>query len=155
MPIRLECPNPKCKVKLTVKEHLAGKRVPCPKCKQPILIAAPVDVEPAARQAQAATIDFTCPFCDEALHLPRELGGKQTSCPNPECRRIVKVPMPKDEKPEDWRNLTRTGPSGARENVEAPRLEGAWDTARATVSGKALVEAGAIEEEKEPVTTEQ
>jgi hypothetical protein len=165
MPIRLECPNPKCKVKLTVKDHLAGKRVPCPKCKQPILIPAPVDVEAlaaaalgedgAAQQSQASTIDFICPFCDEELHLPRELGGKQTSCTNPECRRIVKVPMPKDEKPEDWRNLTRTGPTGARENVEAPRLEGAWDTSRATVSGEALIEAGAIQEEAEPVTAAQ
>jgi hypothetical protein len=165
MPIRLECPNPKCKVKLTVKDHLAGKRVPCPKCKQPILIPAPMDVEAlaaaalvddgASQQAQASTIDFTCPFCDQALHVPRELGGKQTSCSNPECRRIVKVPMPKDEKPEDWRSLKRTGPTGARENVEAPRLEGAWDTSRATVSGEALVEAGAIEEDAEPVTAAQ
>jgi hypothetical protein len=165
MPIRLECPNPNCKVKLTVKEHLAGKRVPCPKCKQPLLIPAPVDVEalaaaalgdePKAEQAAASTIDFTCPFCDEAVHLPRELGGKKAPCPNPECRRIIKVPMPKDERPDDWRTLKRTGPSGARENVEAPRLEGAWDTSRSTVSGEALVEAGAIEEEKEPVTTAQ
>jgi hypothetical protein len=165
MPIHLECPNPKCKVKLTIKDHLAGKRALCPKCKHPILIPAPVDLEalaaaalgddPAARSSQATTIDFTCPFCDEELHLPREMGGKQTSCPNVECRRIIKVPMPKEERPEDWRSLKRTGPTGAKENVEAPRLEGAWDTARSTVSGEALVEAGAIEEEKEPVTAAQ
>jgi hypothetical protein len=165
MPIHLECPNPKCKVKLTVKEHLAGKRVPCPKCKQLIVIPAPVDIEALAAAAlgddgatekpQTSTIDFTCPFCDEEIHVARSLGGKQTSCPNPECRRIIKVPMPKEEKPDEWRTLKRTGPSGARENVEAPRLEGAWDTARATVSGEALIEAGAIEEEKQPVTAAQ
>ncbi len=165
MPIRLECPNPDCKVKLAVKEHLAGKRVPCPKCKQPLLIPAPVDVEalaaaalgdePQAEQNGSATIDFTCPFCDEEVHVPRELGGKQAPCPNPECRRIIKVPMPKDERPDDWRNLKRTGPSGARENVEAPRLDGAWDTSRSTVSGEALVEAGAVKEEKPPVTPAQ
>src|SRR4051812_13491876 len=113
MPIRFKCPH--CKKALGVKDHLAGKKAACPACKKVLVIPAPVsapaDVEDFAAQALAGpkpapeaaekkaaqTIDFPCPFCDEELHLDEALGGKQAPCPA--CKRIIKVPLPKVEKP--------------------------------------------------------
>src|SRR5260370_22594562 len=42
MPIKFKCPNPNCQKILNVKDHLAGKRAPCPACKQVLTIPAPV-----------------------------------------------------------------------------------------------------------------
>jgi hypothetical protein len=39
MPIRLLCPN--CRQPLTVADHLAGKRINCPKCKNHVQVPAP------------------------------------------------------------------------------------------------------------------
>src|SRR5947209_3772948 len=101
--IKFNCPH--CKRGLSVKDHLAGKRAACPACKKGLLIPAPVskpvDLEAFAAaaladqpaEAKAPTlIDFRCPQCDEEIHVSSELGGKQAPCP--ECRRIIKVPMP-------------------------------------------------------------
>jgi hypothetical protein len=101
---------------------------------------------PAAPEPQ--TIGFTCPQCDEPIQVRIEMAGKQAPCPS--CRRIVKVPVPKVQKPKDWRDTTQTGPSGARENVEQPALEGAWDTRRTGTHQTSLEEAGALP--VEPVT---
>jgi hypothetical protein len=165
MVIKFKCPH--CHKALSVKEHLAGKRAPCPACKKVLVIpapqAAPADLEefaaraladePQAAAVPAGTIDFTCPYCDEALHLPANLGGKQTPCP--ECRRIIKVPMPAKKDVANWRQV-EAGPSLARRDAE-PAPEGAWDSpARArTVSREALEEADAIVEEREPLTLAQ
>jgi hypothetical protein len=48
--------------------------------------------------AQPAFIDFPCPFCITKLHLGVELAGRQISCPNPACRRILHVPKPLNAK---------------------------------------------------------
>src|SRR5262249_11802661 len=89
-------------------------------------------------------IKFKCEFCDQELDLPMEEAGKRVPCPNPECRRIIKVPNPtvKVEK-KDWlKSAQQTEPAPA----------GAWGTGGKTaeVSEEALEEAGVLE--TEPLT---
>jgi hypothetical protein len=168
MTIKFKCPH--CQKPLGVKDHLAGKKAPCPSCKQTVTIPAPVS-QPADLEAFAAsafadqpaaaaapkettrTIEFTCLYCDELVKVSADLGGKQAPCPA--CKRIVKVPLPKDDKPKDWRTADKRGPSGARRDTEAAP-EGAWGAGSATtVSRQTLVETGAVQEEREPVTVGQ
>jgi tetratricopeptide (TPR) repeat protein len=171
MPIRFKCPH--CQKPLSVKEHLAGKKAACPACKKAIKIPTPVaaaaDVDDLAvsalsdapKTASAApvppkTITFTCVFCDETAQVSVELAGKQTPCPNPECGRIIKVPLLKEEKAKDWRTVNTQGPSAAlRRGEEEP--EGAWGTAtsRGRVSMGSLVEADAIPVQREKLTVMQ
>jgi hypothetical protein len=99
------------------------------------------------------TIDFVCDWCDEQLHLPLELGGKQTQCPNPECRRIIKVPLPKIVEKKDWRKMgEKRGPAGAIINQpDVPDdVQGSHQATKART--KSLVEAGVIEIPQKPVT---
>jgi len=165
MTIRIKCPH--CHKTLGVKDHLAGKKVACPICKNALKIPAPVsaaaDVEdlaaaafadapkPAQPARENKPIEFTCVFCEAAVRVPFELGGKQAPCP--ECKRIVKVPKPVEDKPKDWRAVdARQVPSFAR-GAEPQAPEGAWAPATARkVSQQALAEAGAVPEvEAEPV----
>ena len=93
------------------------------------------------------TIDFKCNWCDEELHLPLDLAGKQTQCPNEECRRIIKVPLPKVVEKKDWRKLMdRRGPSAAIMN-QPEQLEGAWDTLQNATRARAtsMEQAGAVD----------
>jgi hypothetical protein len=172
MTIRFKCPNAKCQKVLVVKDELAGKRAKCPICKQSVSIPAPVsapapaDLEAFAAAAFAAdtaekkaaaaapppetrTIDFTCNYCDAELHLPAEMGGKQVPCP--ECKRIIKVPRLKEDRPKDWRQVEKAGPAFARRD-EPEKPHGAWEAGRSKVSQEALEEAGVITEEAEPRT---
>jgi len=225
MPIRVKCEN--CKKTLSVKDHLAGKKIKCPVCQSVVLVsasappakesAAPTDpsnpaagkpatatkpktakpttdkpatngtpanghakgngvptkpAEPAApppesieAEALAAfadepkpevddgppqTIDFTCVYCDAELHLAVDMAGKQIPCPNEECKRIIKVPLPKVTEKKDWRKMDRRGPAAALINQQE-QLEDAWGTEEATKARQAsLLEAGAIEQPKKP-----
>jgi hypothetical protein len=81
------------------------------------------------------------------------LAGKMAPCP--ECRRIVRVPMPTKKQPTDWRKVA-TGPSLARQDT-APVPDGAWGTATtvSTVSAEALQEAEASVGAREPLTRGQ
>jgi len=164
MPLKFTCPH--CKKNLSVKEEFAGKRGTCPACKKLIVVpnkatrqaAAPVrnklDLESLAAEtlaekkqsAAAATIEVTCSWCDHVFKAPADLAGKQSPCP--ECRRIVKVPVPK-EGAADWR-AAAVGPTGAVRKIEA--LQGEWgsETARGGVSREALEEAGALPIKIEP-----
>jgi hypothetical protein len=166
MTIKFECPH--CKKSLSAKEHLAGKKVKCVACKQPLTVPAPVsspaDVDDLAMSvlgdkpaeqpaADTRPIEFPCPMCDEPVSVSAELAGKQTPCPH--CKRIIKVPVPEKKQPKDWRNAQPTGPSGARENVEVAAPEGAWQTTRAQVHKESLEEAGALPEEKERLSVRQ
>jgi hypothetical protein len=168
MPIKFKCPH--CQKGLSVKDHLAGKRAACPACKKVLSIPAPTaaaaDVEalaaaaladePAPTEAAAppATVDVTCPFCDEAVHFSAELGGKQAPCPK--CKKIIKVPMPAQKDITDWRKVENRGPSLAKKEEELPPV-GAWGTAAkpATVSQETLEEAGALDIDREPLTVGQ
>jgi hypothetical protein len=166
MPIRFKCPNPKCKKGLSVKDELGGKKGICPVCKTPLTIppraataaeiealAAAAFAEEQAAPAETApvgTIDFDCPFCGEHVEVSAELSGKQAPCPNPECKRIVKVPLLKETKPKDWRQI-KTGPTAALMN-QPEQLPEAWGTELKTrVSGTALLEAEAVPIEVEPI----
>lgn len=203
MPIRVQCSG--CKTALAVKDHLAGKRVRCPKCQTPISVpatasaASPAPVarpalptqpkakapaapsladreaealaalrdEPPANghgtngasngsnangstpaSAPAAPIKFQCDFCEAEVSFDAELAGKRAQCP--ECRQLIKVPLPKEEKPKDWRTVERKGPSAAILN-QPEKIENAWGTETKTqVSQKVLLEAGAIDRPKKP-----
>jgi hypothetical protein len=173
MPIKFKCPNPSCQKTLSVKDQLAGKKAACPACKKVLTIPTPPTVatpapavsgqdaealaasfladEPKAAAEEPTTIDFTCPYCDEELHLNGELAGKQAPCP--ECKRIVKVPQLVKQQKADWRGGAAGIPSGARRDTE-PAPEGAWgSTTKTVVSGEALEEAGALaSQRREPVT---
>ncbi|MCI0376350.1 MAG: hypothetical protein L0215_01960 [Gemmataceae bacterium] len=163
MPIRFHCQH--CKKPLRVPDHLGGKKGQCPACKQAITIpeplAPPADLEafaasafddkPEAKPEDDApkTIDFPCPFCSEDLHLPLDLGGKQSPCP--ECRRIIRVPMPKEKQKGDWRELVKKGPSAALINQPEIPDDVMTSAQKTRVSTTALLEADAIEVEVEPV----
>jgi hypothetical protein len=171
MAIKFNCPH--CKKSLSVKdESLAGKKAACTGCKKIVVIPKPQaaatpspdeDVEALAMAALAepkadpaavqdsATIDFDCPQCNEPIKMGREFAGKNAPCP--ECRRIIRVPMPKTKDPADWRNKQDTLPSGARRDTE-PAPEGAWEPSRAKgVSVEALSQAGVIQKKKKPGLT--
>jgi hypothetical protein len=164
MSIKFNCPH--CQKSLRVNVELAGKKARCPGCRQPLRVptlepppAAP-DVEALAASAladepppvpapeepkQLATISFTCPQCDEKVEVSADLAGKQTPCP--ECRRIVKVPLPQKIEPKDWRKADPRGPAaGLRKDEQTNVPEGAWGTAvsKSTVSRQSLEEAEAV-----------
>ena len=172
MVIKFNCPH--CKRGLSVKDHLAGKKAGCPACKKVLVIPGSAsaaisgptaaDVERAAAAAladapeesaarAAQTIDFPCPQCGEPVSFPADLAGKQSPCP--ECRRIIKIPVPKVKDPRDWRKVDTSIPTAARRDNE-PAPEGAWgsSTARA-VSGEALQEAGVIPVRRVKLTLQQ
>jgi hypothetical protein len=172
MPIRVKCP--KCQTILGVKESLAGKKANCPKCrfmltipaaKPPAAKAAPVpeDVEALAlstlaeeapKPAAAQIIEFECPFCAEMVKVNAELAGKQTPCPNEECKRIIKVPLLKADKPKDWRQVDPRAPIAGLMKDGSTQPDNAWSTSqKMRVSTEALVEADAIPIKKAPVTT--
>jgi hypothetical protein len=167
MPIKFLCPNPACKKPLNAKDHLAGKKIPCPACKQVLTIPAPVskpaDVEdlaanvfsdppPAAPVAAPKFVEFNCPMCDEKLKLSADLAGKRAPCP--ECRRIIKVPELQKPEAKDWRQPAKKIPSGAKE-AQPEKPEGAWDAGPQRVSATALEEAGALPVKREPLTARQ
>jgi hypothetical protein len=173
--IKFRCQH--CKNPLSVREHLAGKKASCPKCKKPIVIPVPatpapskvasvppdeppVDVEAVAaaalhedaptngKQEVSATIDFRCELCDTELHVPREDAGKRMQCPNPECRGLIKVPSPKDGQP-------KALPTVAQLTQPEKIDEAAWGTHtdKGRVTQGSLIEAGAIPEApKAPVS---
>src|SRR5580698_4495610 len=117
MSIKFSCPH--CSKALNVKDHLAGKKAQCPACKKVLTIPAPMkpgshEVEALAAEAFAdeekrvaaqpsAKLEFQCPMCDEKISVNAALAGKQAPCP--ECRRIIKVPLPKKEEAKDWRQI--------------------------------------------------
>lgn len=180
MSLRFKCPNPACQKPLVVKEQLAGKRVACPACKKPLLVpapvAAPADVESLAADALSDkpvaaangqngnghasapvatatdapknTIDFDCDFCGDPVSMPLDMAGKQSPCPH--CRRVVRVPVPKINVRENWRDAKKNiAPSAAKVNqVEA--VEGVQGGRAVGVSYDALKEAGVIQAPPKP-----
>jgi ssDNA-binding Zn-finger/Zn-ribbon topoisomerase 1 len=173
MPIRVKCP--KCQTILGVKESLAGKKANCPKCRFLLSIPAPKPpaakpatppsediealalstlAEEAPKPATVETIEFECPFCAEMVKVSADLAGKQTPCPNQECKRIIKVPLPKADKPKDWREVDpRAAMAGLMKDGKT-QPDNAWSTAqKMRVSTEALEEADAIPIKKAPVTT--
>ena len=75
---------------------------------------------PPEEDTTPKTIDFVCECCETQLNLPIDLAGKKTQCPNKECGRIIKVPVPKIEGTKDWRKMDRRGPAAAIVNQPDP-----------------------------------
>ncbi len=177
MPVQFSCNA--CKKKFKAADKFAGKTIPCPSCKFPLIVPAlPVEVslpqpsvktksqaeqdieamaalaleEPKQQETEVSQlIQFECTFCDEKVSFTLDLGGKQAPCPS--CRRILKIPMPAvvNKNGPDWKKQPDKRPSGALRKEE-PELEGTWNSTMDTVSRDALLEAGAIVEEFEPLT---
>jgi len=177
MPVQFSCNA--CKKKFKAADKFAGKTIPCPSCKFPLIVPAlSVEVslpqpsvktksqaeqdieamaalaleEPKQQETEVSQlIQFECTFCDEKVSFALDLGGKQAPCPS--CRRILKIPMPAvvNKNGPDWKKQPDKRPSGALRKEE-PELEGTWNSTMDTVSRDALLEAGAIVEEFEPLT---
>ncbi len=165
MAIRFRCPS--CKKSLTVKDEMAGRRAACPVCKKGFKIPAPrakaADVEALAaatlsdepqqqqteEQQPPDTFEFTCPFCDEEVKVAADMAGKREPCPS--CKQILKVPVPQEEKPKDWRTVDQVGPSAALANVPE-QLEGAWGstTDRGRVHKESLADADVLTKPEPP-----
>jgi hypothetical protein len=179
MTLKFSCPH--CRKGIRVKEELAGKKAKCPACQQVLTIPAvkgatpppatksstDSDLEakalaalveqtksPGSTPVSTKTIDFQCPFCDEKIRLSADLAGKRAPCP--ECSRIVKVPLPEDSQPKDWRKVDVRSPI-TRDHKGEPAPEGAWgsEVSRGRVSRQALLEAGALPVVKEKWTLRQ
>src|SRR5436305_11979986 len=160
MAIEFNCPH--CQHQYKLKDELAGKTATCKTCRQKITIPQPATVppdapvktaaeieaealaamadEPAKAEQDAAgqVIDVECQFCNHKWTEPLTRAGKNTLCPNPECRQRVKIPEPKKEDLLDWRQTRTKGPSLAKDN-QPQKLEGVQDAAQTQmVSGTAL-----------------
>lgn len=165
MAIEFECPH--CKHQYRLKDELAGRKATCKNadCRQQITIPVPpsaAELEAAAHSALAdeapkaeqdatpttKTIPMTCNFCGHQWTEPTSKAGKNTLCPD--CRKQLKVPEPKEDVPDDWRQKKTKLPSGAKERWE--KLEGVQDAGEAKiVSGEALRKADATGIEYEPI----
>jgi len=117
------------------------------------------DIEAAARAALAdapkaeakpgdQVIPVVCRYCDHQWTEPLAKAGKNALCPNPDCRQVQKVPVPKDATPQNWRE-TPKGPSLAKENFEKPK--DVVDAEARVVSKKAWEEGGGAEQDLEPI----
>jgi hypothetical protein len=109
-------------------------------------LSEPTTTNGAPAQAEA-TIDFACEYCDAELHVPRSEAGKRMPCPNPECRRIIKVPSPKD-------GQLKALPTVAQLTQPEKIDEAAWGTQtdRSRAGRESLEEAGAVPPpKKEPI----
>ncbi len=150
---------PKCKKKITVPAQPQNGPGPSNTLTKPKGIASPVVDEAAIRANQEAveafmgaermadeaakesSIGLSCPFCDESIQFPLEMGGKQAPCP--ECSRIVKIPQPKRVDAGSWRANVKQGPSAVRRDLE-PVPEGMQGGTKVEVSREALEEADAL-----------
>lgn len=108
------------------------------------LADAPKEEKPAAEQE----IPVTCDYCSHQWTEPAEKGGKNVLCRNPECRQRVKVPLPKTETVQDWREKPKA-PSLAKENFEKPK--DVIDAQAQVVSKKAWDAGGGAEQFLEPI----
>jgi hypothetical protein len=173
MAIEFNCPY--CATPYKLKDEFAGKKATCRNgmCRKVIAIpqagtatlkpgdtpppVPPIDVEAAAMSALAdgptekadpQTIAMVCEFCNHKWTEPVAKAGKNVLCQNPECRQRMKVPVPKDHTPADWREGGVKGPSLAKGNFEKP--DDIMDVASGgVVSQKSLKEADATNEEIE------
>lgn len=106
MSIQTTCSH--CSKTFKVPDQYAGKRIRCPKCKEPVTISsearAPAAEKPAVRESagekpadtgkSAAVKDdklvCACPSCEKKFRVPKEHAGKRIRCPS--CKEPVTVP---------------------------------------------------------------
>ena len=186
MPIKFQCPHckkglsvkdelagkkaacPACKKALAIPRASASSPPPPPRPqarKPEVPTPPPLDLEaeaaaaladeaPGAAQTAASEIEVTCEYCEAVFRVGPDLAGKRTQCP--ECRRIVKVPMPARPDATNWKSAGKALPSGAKRS-DGPAPEGAWGStgAASVVSRDALDVAGALPVRREPLTLRQ
>jgi DNA-directed RNA polymerase subunit RPC12/RpoP len=165
MAIEFDCPH--CGHHYRLKDDLAGKAAQCKNCRKKITVPQavtvpddppPVDVEAAALAAWADApqaeedpskklIPVECSYCGHKWTEPLTRAGKNTLCPNPECKQRVKIPEPKDET-YDWRQTRTKGPSLAKENQQ--KLEGVQDAADVKQLSPETVRETILEDDVEP-----
>lgn len=97
--IRCKCKN--CGYEIKTYDKFAGKRVRCPKCKEPVQIP---QGEGGTIPKGTAIIKFRCPNCNQKIGLPPKYAGKVVRCAK--CEHRLRVPQapgaaaqpkPKDE----------------------------------------------------------
>jgi len=169
---RATCKNPDCRKVITIPQPSPtaglsiaelGGIVPEENGKdQTPLPTNPADVEAAAlaalsdsaqekeETAAEGAIPMTCPHCDHKWTEPAAKAGKNTLCPNPECRQRAKVPEPKKgAAPTDWRTGGTNKPTLAKENFEQP--DDVMSAQAKVVSKEAWTEGGGAEQDLEPI----
>lgn len=77
-----------CGKKFAAPENLAGKKVKCPSCGQPIIIPAAGPTKPAT-VPQSGNITVSCQ-CGKRFSAPPNLAGKNVKCPG--CGQPIAVP---------------------------------------------------------------
>jgi hypothetical protein len=166
-----------CKKTISIKDHFAGKKGLCPKCRKPVVVpmqstasaarptlgdaeleamAMEAVAQKPADQTNGAVVEHTCPYCDANLRFPADLAGRNAPCP--ECKRVIKVPQLAATGPRDWRKPeTQAGPSGAKLSESELRAKQEWasQAAPANVSRQALLEAKVLPVERERLTVGQ
>ncbi|MBN9122542.1 MAG: hypothetical protein J0I06_25915 [Planctomycetes bacterium] len=170
MAIEFNCPH--CQHQYKLKDELAGKTATCKTCRKKITIPQPVTVpddapaldaaaaeaaalaaladEPAKVEQDAASqvLNVECQYCNHKWTEPLTRAGKNTLCPNPECRQRVKIPEPKKEDILDWRQMRTKGPSLAKENQQ--KLDGVQDAADVKQLSSETVREHILEDDVEP-----
>lgn len=171
MAIEFNCPH--CQHQYRLKDDLAGKTATCKGCRQKITIPQPITIpddapamdaaaaealaaaafadEPVKAEQDAASkvIDVECQHCNHKWTEPLARAGKNTLCPNPECRQRVKIPEPKKEDLLDWRQVRTKGPSLAKDN-QPQKLEGVQDAADVKQVSDQTVREHFLEDDTEP-----
>jgi hypothetical protein len=79
-----------CGKSFRVPDQLAGKRVKCPACQQPVAVPSPADTAAPASTA----IRVACE-CGNRLSVKQQLAGKAVKCP--ECGKPVRIPAEPSE----------------------------------------------------------
>jgi endogenous inhibitor of DNA gyrase (YacG/DUF329 family) len=87
MPIPTRC---RCGASFSVPDEFAGRKVKCPKCSEPVAVAAG-DAAASAAVSSSAPIGIKC-VCGKPLKVPGKLAGKTVKCPS--CGEAIPVPDP-------------------------------------------------------------
>lgn len=120
----------------------------------------PIDVEAAALSAlsdaagpadgtpsEEQQIPMACPVCEHTWAEPVARAGKNVVCP--ECRHRMKVPVPKKQEAENWREAGTHLPSMAKEKFEKPK--DVIDAEAKVVSRVAWQKGGGADADLEPI----
>ncbi|WP_020473847.1 hypothetical protein [Zavarzinella formosa] len=152
----ISCNCPFCATSYRLKDEFAGKKVTCknavcrkvfevPSAKpEPVLVAKPLDVdalaaatfsdEPKVEEKVETTIEVVCFDCGHRWQVESSKAGKNIRCPNEDCGKINKVPLPKVETKIDWRDSNKGRPTFAAPKA-APKVAGGFDAGEvATIS---------------------
>lgn len=108
MPIKVSC---KCGKKINAPDDLAGKRIKCPACSEPLAVPQPA----AAEESNAIRVSCDC---GKSFKVKADLAGKTLKCPA--CSKPVKVPGSAAPQPAAARNK-------AAEKADLPDMDGLGD----------------------------